>query len=482
MRRIATWAAVAAAVAYTAMLAMNISFAAGGADSSGYLNEAKMFVRGQTSIPIEPLRTLGLDHSWIEATTPIGFTWGKEGSGTMAPGYPPGLPVHLALAALIGGWKVAPFLISPLAALGCGVMMFLTGRRLGLSRFGAFVSASLLLLLPQFVLHALQPVSDVVATFWTLVAMWCVLRSVDSGRFAFAAGAAFAISVLVRPTNVVLILPLAVAARFQLRKLAAIAAGGLPFAVGLLAWQYAVYGSAFQTGYGSVFGWLSVKNVAASSRVFSSWLITISTPLIFPGGFGVLFDRTRDAWIRILLPVWFLVFFVLYALWAPFNDLWVMRYLLPGMPGLIFGALLVLESIAKTRVLKFAVAIVIAIMVLRPAMCLRTYRILGIDEMESVHPEVALWTEQQLPPNAMLMAGSLSGAIYYYTGRFSIRPDILDNDRFQLLRAYLGVHDKRLYAVLSPVEMPPGKLPERFKGSWVKLGTRRDCELWRLDP
>ena len=475
-------AAIAAAIAYTAMLAMNISFAAGGADSSGYLNEAKMFVRGQTSIPIEPLRTLGLDHSWIAATTPIGFTWGKQGTGTMAPNYPPGLPAHLAIAALLGGWKLGPFLVSPLAALGCGVMMFLTGRRLGLSRLGAFASAGLLLLLPQFVWHALQPVSDVVATFWTLVAVWCVLRSEDSARLGMAAGAAFAISVLVRPTNIVLILPLAVAARFQLRKLVAIAAGGLPFAIALLAYQWIVYGHPFQTSYGSIFGWLSAKNVAPSSRVFSSWLITISTPLVFPGGFGILFDRTRDLWIRLFLAVWFLVFFGLYSLWAPFSDLWVMRYLLPGMPGLIFGALLVLESIARTRVLKIAVVVMMALMLIRPAMCLRTYDTLNVDEELSVHPEIVAWTESHLPRNAVVMSGSFSGAFYYYTGRFSIRPNMLDNDRFQLLRAYLGVHDKQLYAVLSPVEMPPGKLPERFKGSWVKLGTRRDCELWRLDP
>ncbi len=31
----------------------------------------------------------------------------------MSPLYPIGFPLHLALAALIGGWAKAPFLVSP---------------------------------------------------------------------------------------------------------------------------------------------------------------------------------------------------------------------------------------------------------------------------------------------------------------------------------------------------------------------------------
>ncbi len=475
-------AAIGAALLYAAVLLANISWTAGGADSSGYLNEARMFARGETSVVIEPMRTLRLDPSWAGALTPIGFTWGKPGTGTMAPGYPPGLPILMALAMMVG-WDAGPFLVGAFAALGCGVLMFAIARLLGISRFGAFLSAALLLLLPQLIAHALQPVSDVVATFWALAAMWCVLRSESSQRMAILAGVAFAIGVWVRPTNIVMIVPLLIAARFRLRAIMLFVASAAPFGIALMLYQAQVYGHPLKTGYGTFGDLVSWQNIAACATILATWTTAISTPFIFPGGFAVAFDRSREAWIRILLPVWFGIFFALYCLWTPIPDWWSIRYLLPGMPGLIFGIVLVLESIAKTRrvAVTAAVAVILAIMIARPIIACREFRVLATDEVESVYRESVSWAERQLPRNAMVMSGTLSGAIFFYTGRFSIRPDQIDNDRFQLLRAYLGVHDRPLYAVLSPVEMPPDELPKRFTGNWVKLGTLRGIELWRLD-
>ena len=477
-------AALCAAMLYVAVLLANISRTAGGSDSSGYLNEARMLARGETSVVIEPLRTLGLDRSWIAALTPIGFTWGKEGTATMAPGYPPGLPIHMVLAARIAGWDTGPFLVSALAALGCGVLMFAIARLLGISQPGAFLSAAMLLLLPQVIAHALQPVSDVLATFWALAAMACILRSEAAPRMAILAGAAFAIGVWVRPTNILMIVPMLIAARFRVRTIVGLLAGAAPFGIALLLYHARAYGSPLRTGYGTFDDVVSWQNIAACATIFATWTMAISTPFVFPGAFAVAFDRSRDMRIRVLLPCWFGIFFAFYCLWAPFADWWSTRFLLPGMPGLIFGVVLVLESLGKTRsvAVRSAIALIIAMMLIRPIVACREFRVLATDDTESVYRESVTWAERQLPRNAVLMSGSLSGAFFYYTGRFSVRPDQIDNDRFQLLRAYLGIHDRPLYAVLSPVEMPPGELPNRFKGNWVKLDELRGIELWRLEP
>ena len=482
-----TVAATLALTAYAVVLFSNISFAAAGSDSSGYLNLARMIARGRASYVIEPLRTLGLDNSWIDALTPIGFTWGKANTGTMAPGYPPGLPVHMVLAATFGGWKIAPFLISPLAAIACGIMMFAVGRELGLSRPGSVLSAILLLVLPQTIAHAVQPVSDVLATFWALVAMWCVLRSQRTLWVAVLGGAAYAIGVWVRPTNALLLLPLLVAARLRPSILLRFVAGGAPFGVALLAYQARVYGNPLQTAYGTVGHVVSFGGIETCARIFAKYLTRISTPFVFPAGLLVIFDPRRDRWTRAMLPLWFAVFFAFYCLWAPFDDWWALRFLLPGMPGLIFGAILLLESFATVfrpraqRVSAAVIAVLIAAVTIgRPIILDKEYRVLDTDEQEEVYRDAVLWAEQRLPKDAVVMSGALSGSFFYYSDRFTVRPDRLDDERFQLLRAYAGSRGLRWYAVIIPGE-DHSNLPNVFSGNWRRIDTLGSIELWRLD-
>ncbi|MEO6487584.1 MAG: hypothetical protein ABIO78_06570, partial [Thermoanaerobaculia bacterium] len=191
--------AIAALALYAAYLISRASFAAGGPDSSGYLNAARLFESGRTRVVITPLRHLGIDSSFAGAFVPLGFALGPR-SGTMVPTYPPGLPIHFVAAAKVGGWTRGPFVVSPLAAAGCMMMMFAVGRQFGLSHALATVGAVTLGFVPALVVHALQPVSDVVATFWALVTIWCAMRAQSRPGYAAFAGVAFAVGVWVRPT------------------------------------------------------------------------------------------------------------------------------------------------------------------------------------------------------------------------------------------------------------------------------------------
>src|SRR5439155_24464758 len=99
------------------MLYRHLSWAAGGADSSGYLNEARLMAAGKISLPIELLSTLRLDNNWGHVFAPLGFRQSVRDPRVMVPLYPPGLPAHFAIAGRMGGWARAPFLIPPLAGL-----------------------------------------------------------------------------------------------------------------------------------------------------------------------------------------------------------------------------------------------------------------------------------------------------------------------------------------------------------------------------
>ena len=79
---------------YAVTLFLHRSTGAGGADSSGYLNEARMMAAGKTSQPIRLLTTLHLPSEYSYVFTPLGFAPSRRHPGQMVPTYPPGLPAH----------------------------------------------------------------------------------------------------------------------------------------------------------------------------------------------------------------------------------------------------------------------------------------------------------------------------------------------------------------------------------------------------
>lgn len=120
IRRRPYFAALVAALAlgYGIFLSRSASHAAGGADSSGYLNLARTILRWQPVQPVRELRLLGLGDEYRRAFIPLGYVRGP-GPATMSPCYPAGLPFQMALAATLFGWSRGPFWIAPISAVAC---------------------------------------------------------------------------------------------------------------------------------------------------------------------------------------------------------------------------------------------------------------------------------------------------------------------------------------------------------------------------
>ncbi len=460
--------------AYAVMLFRHTSFAVGGADSSGYMNEARLMTEGRTRLPIVPLQTLHLGRDWAHVFTPLGFTPVAD-SRTMVPLYPPGLPAHFAVAAAIGGWSTAPFVVVPLMAIACLLLIYALARQFGLSEGWSLGAAAILAACPIFIFMGIQPMSDVVATAWTLAAILCAIVAERRLALAIAAGAAFGISVCVRPTNLLVAIPLAFALRWRLRPLALAAAGALPFGAALFLWQRALYGSALRTGYGGFAGVLEWRNLSTQLPLYSWWLAVQLTPLVFPCALFIAFDRRIERFRRALLLSWFFVFFAFYCFYGPYDAWWYTRFLLPAIPSLIIAFLLLLRDLRPQRVVATLLVIGIVIVGSKEA---RLRHALDVGHDESTFPEVIRWSEQRLPPDAIVLAGLFSGAFLYYSGRFTVRYDQLDNDQFQLLRAYAGVAGLHWYALLPDWERDEMR---NLSGKWTPLGTVRRITLWRLD-
>ena len=431
-----TQLAIAALLVYAGVMIAYSSGIAGGADSSGYLNQARMWRSGTLSVTLEQPRSLGLPP---EVFIPLGFVPGTQ-PGTMVPSYPIGLPLHMAL----GG---AAF-VSPLAAICAVLLLYLVARELGISRDWAIAAAGVLALCPTFVYLGIQPMSDVVATFWALAAVLGGLRARRSTGYAVAAGVAFGIGVLVRPTQMLLLPAMLLFLGFRWRAWLAFALGGLPFAILQLTIANLWYGSPFRSGYGSILASLALAHFAPRFLHYSRWLATLLTPLVFPLAFTGALSKWTDVRTRLALVLWFVPFFLFYCFYGPYETWWYTRFLLPAVPAL----LLLGAGFASARTAHLARALPYATLAVIAAVqiwIIRDYHLLDTGAGETHYRTTALATRERVEPDAIVLAMQHSGSLYHYTGITALRYDFMDAATFEKARKT----GKPLYALVGDFEV-----------------------------
>ena len=218
----------------------------------------------------------------------------------------------MALAARIGGWTLAPFLISPLAAAGSVLLFLVIARMLALPRWWAGSGALVLALCPVVMFQAIQPMSDVVAMFWALAMVASGLAARQRPWMAVLAGAAFGICVSVRPTSAVLIVPLLLVLELRPKRILMAGLGALPFAIATAAINRALYGSPFQTGYGSLLTVLHVSGFAQRATDYIYWLARQLSPDHGHWYCPIVFDRRQRLLDRLMLFSWFAALFGFY--------------------------------------------------------------------------------------------------------------------------------------------------------------------------
>ncbi|MFN2384894.1 MAG: glycosyltransferase family 39 protein [Thermoanaerobaculia bacterium] len=479
-------AAVAAAwlafAGYAAILFRNASQAVGGSDSSGYVNAARLLASGRVSTPILPPDLLGIPPAFDHVFIPLAFVPGPE-PRTMTPFYPVGFPLHVAAVSRAIGWEKGPYLASPLLALGSVLLLFLVARELGLRSGYALAGAALLAACAVFLYQALQPMSDVAATFWALAAVLASLRARRKASWSLAAGAAFGMAVLIRPTNVLLLPALLFALPWRRKSLALFAAGGMPMAVAFGFYNRAAYGHPLRTGWGVTghlegFGWSFFPGRVA---FYASWLSKLLTPLV-PVAWLALpaipWIKWRD---RAVLFLWFGAYLLFYCFFEVYGTWWYTRFLLPGIPALILAFLLFLREAEKRWRLRPAIGAVLVIAVLGwTCVGADRLRVLKVDERQAVIPRTCAWVAAQLPEKALVVSMDMSGALRYYTGRIPARWDRTTPETFAQLRVLAENAGYRWYALLLREEVKAAE--PRLPAPWRFIGERGAISLWHLEP
>ena len=281
---------------YGDFLARNAAHAVGGSDSSGYANSARRLLSRTLVARPRSLELLGLPDSLAEIVTPLGFIAGPR-PGTITPFYPVGFPAHLAAAALVGGWEKGPYLVSPVAAVLCLVFLYLLGRDLGLSPAWSAGTTAALAAWPAFLFQAIQPMSDIVATLWTTAAIFFAVRARRRPAWAAACGAALGLAVLVRPTNLILVIPLLLAIPLTLRCLGLLVLGGAPMAGAQAAFNATCYGGIFASGYRNIglLDAMALANFPVRIRSYGSWISQTLTPIVPLAAIASATDRRTPA-------------------------------------------------------------------------------------------------------------------------------------------------------------------------------------------
>lgn len=473
------------------ILFVNLCDVAGGADSSGYLNTARMISRGNLVEPMKALAEFGLPEDWNQVFRPLGMGEGPK-RDTLAPFYPIGIPLQMAGLASLFGWEKGPFLLSPLFAILGLLLFYFLALRLGLSETAALAGVSILGVSPICLFTAIQPLSDAVAMFWSVAAILAGLKARERKAWAAACGACFGIGVLVRPTNVLILIPILFALPAELPAYALFLAGGLPFGVIAMAANRIMYGSFLLSGYRNILGQdLALANFPIRSAHYAATLAKIFTTVIPLAALAAPFLKRTAGRTRALLVGWFLPILVFYCFYTFFDAWWYVRFLMPALPALVLAALLsareasalILRKLPRTalsaRIVAATAALLFVAVVGTEMRQNKRLAVLRTDEYEKAYKTSCLYIRDRLPGRTIVLSFQASGAVAYYTPFIVCRWDALPEGRFEELRSRAEALGYRFYALLFFSEEAGFKA--NAPGRWMPFARFDRIGLWQLD-
>ncbi len=411
---------------------------AGGADSYSYIGQAQSWLKGPLKIPLPWKEPVPWPFAaWTYA--PFGYVPSYDDTA-IVPVVPPGLPVLMAGASLVGGY-CAMFWVVPISGAVLVVSTFLLGRRLGDSR-AALAAAALVAASPVFLFHLPQPMSDVpAAAAWTTAFLLLFSPPSLTARFArsFGAGLATAVALLIRPNLAPLAIllpawlaykamraPDASARRGRIAQIAMFLVGMAPAVIVLALFNWQVHGAPGRFGYRDVGGMFALAHVVPNLKNYGSWFVSMETawPL---AGLVLLAIPAVARWARVSDPSFTLVLggFAVglvaeYLLYTPFDHWYYLRFLLPIFPMLAIG--LTLLGRRLLRHLWFGplvAALAVGGLLVRGVSLGAKEHVFEVWILESRYVSIAHAVADLTRTEDLVITGQLTGAVRHYAGRFT---------------------------------------------------------------
>lgn len=482
--RWAVWLPALAFALYGLMLMRYSAAYAAGSDSSGYLNDARLLNQCRLVAPMRQVQGVDVKAISSFAYVPLGFL-PRADRISMVPTYPMGLPLLLLAVAHIVGWSLAPSVTLVLHALLGLWLVYLLGRELGLEPGWAWLGPMILAASPLYILMSLQLMSDVPALAWVTAAVLCAWKSRQRPWLALLAGVMVSLAVLDRPTNLLTLVPVGIALGGNFRRWLLLVVGGLPGAIFLGAVNLNAYGHIFTTGYGGVGGLFSLHNALPTLLHYARWLPALFTPFVlFCLGLPALWRR--QSLLVTLLVSWAAVFLGFYLFYSCTQETWwYLRFILPAVPPLLVGAVLVARALAAKRKLApqgWWMASAALLIFVSGRIWFRHFGLADVNSGERTYIEGAAWMNAHLPANAVVMSMQTSGSIFYYTKFTVVRWDTISRVEFERIAAACAAAGRPVYACLYSFEISQqGAFLKHLTGHWTKIASVHDTSFWLRD-
>ena len=451
---------------------------AGGADSYGYVSQAALWRQGALVIRGDIIR----QSPWplaIETWAPLGYRPAHARIDAIAPLYPPGLPIVMALFQLVFGYCGA-FLVVPLSAAATVALTFSLGRRVIDRPAPALWAALLVAASPVFLFQAMNPMTDVPVT-----AAWTLALVLLAAERPLAAGMAMAIALAIRPNLVLLAAALcawtALADWRSWKTTGRVPLGTLRLGIGVapavagIAWFNAyLYGSPLISGYGSLDALYSTSHISKNVSQFLTWLLETQTPIVLASALFFAaprwFDAVQIPRPRVLFGGVMLGVALSYLFYIPFDGWTYLRFLLPMWPVLMLSTAFSLDAASRRWPAASSRLLAVA------CVALACWRGIGIAEArgsfdvrrgERKYVDVARYLADRTDPRAVILSFQHSGSIRLYTDRLTLRWDQLDVAWLDRAVDHLTSIGRHPYIVVDGDEAP---LFRRLFGNLNRLG------------
>lgn len=482
MRKLFAWSGFLALTAYGWLLATHAQGVASGADNSGYMNAARLFLAGRMrdELRVPEGFTAGTFRSWL--FTPLGFQPAGNGQA-LVPVYPPGLPVQQAAWAwVLGSVEKGAVAMNVFCGLAFLWLSYRLARRLGLSREAAGLATLLLAANPVSLRFFTWNMSDGPAAAWVLASFYFALKSHKGARYAGLAGVAFAIALATRPTNGLLVPALLLALPRQWPAWAWFLGGSVP-GIAALGWYNTLqFGAFYRTGYAHLQTEFKWRYFFPSIQHYGLWFGRFFSPLVLLPLLvhlrGVLFRRPS----HLLLAAWWLPLFGFYAFYKYTNDAWwYLRFILPALPALVVALTLAGWELWRgtgKRGLKVSLSAFTLAALVSCGWWSYRLRVLPAAAGENIYREGVAWARQNLKQDTVLFVGQLSGAVYFYSSRPLVRADLISESELEKALTLVEQAGKEAYAILFDFEARV--YPRVFPNLYHKVMEWRRLSLWRI--
>jgi hypothetical protein len=250
-----------------------------------------------------------------------------------------------------------------------------------------------------------------------------------------------------------------------------------------MAINHVAYGNAFESGYGAIGTEFHKNLVSGTLRFCMTWLPLLFSPIViaFPAVLALSRSRPRITAVLLSWVVAFLAFYAPYR-WTH-ESWWFLRFLLPAVPGLIIGGLLVaylcLEglkaSLSQPQRRLFAGLLVFT------ALGAETVQMVSLSPWtigrgERKYGKVSAWLNANVPKNSVMLVSQFSGSMYYFTDFTYVRGDEIDPNTARRIQNAVQAEDRPLYAVLYRFE---ADLVKTLPAKWELVRTFDDVLVLR---